>query len=51
MSFDDKDGARRFFQRLTQTTRDWNRLEQQSTEFRQIEQQIEQMLAEVSDYA
>ena len=51
MSFDDKDGARRFFQRLTQTTRDWNRLEQQSTEFWQIEQQIEQMLAEVSDYA
>ena len=51
MRFDDKDGARRFFQRLTQTTRDWNRVEQQSTEFRQIEQQIGQMLAEVSDYA
>jgi V/A-type H+-transporting ATPase subunit A len=50
-SFGNKDDARRFFQRLTQTTRDWNRVDQQAVEFRQIEQQIEQMLAEVSDYA
>ncbi|MBL8425535.1 MAG: V-type ATP synthase subunit A [Candidatus Accumulibacter phosphatis] len=49
--FANKDDARRFFQRLTQTTRDWNRVDQQAVEFRQIEQQIEQMLAEVSDYA
>lgn len=50
-TFDDKDGARRFFQGLTQTTRDWNRLDQQSVEFQQLEQQIARRLAEVSDYA
>ncbi|TRZ99353.1 MAG: V-type ATP synthase subunit A [Rhodocyclaceae bacterium] len=51
MSFDDKESARRFFQRLTQTTKDWNRVEQHAVEFHEIQGQIEQMLAEVSDYA
>jgi V/A-type H+-transporting ATPase subunit A len=51
MSFNDKDSARRFFQRLTQTTRDWNRVDQNATDFLQIERQLEQMLAEVSQDA
>ena len=51
MSFDDKESARRFFQRLTQTTKDWNRVEQQAVEFQEVQGQIERMLAEVSDYA
>jgi V/A-type H+/Na+-transporting ATPase subunit A len=51
LRFDDKDSARRFFQRLTQTTKDWNRVDRQAAEFPQIERQIEQMLIEVTDYA
>jgi V/A-type H+-transporting ATPase subunit A len=51
LRFDDKDGARRFFQRLTQTTKDWNRADQRAAEFSLIEGQIEQMLIEVTDYA
>ncbi len=51
MSFDDKESARRFFQRLTQTTKDWNRVEQQAAEFQEVQGRIERMLAEVSDYA
>jgi len=51
MSFNDKDSARRFFQRLTQTTKDWNRVNQGDADFLQIERQLEQMLAEVSQDA
>lgn len=51
MKFESKDEARRFFQRLTQTTRDWNRVRQDHEEFQAIERRIEQMIAEVADYA
>jgi V/A-type H+-transporting ATPase subunit A len=51
MTFGAKDDARKFFQRLTQTTKDWNRAEQASGEFRAIETRIEKMVAEVTDYA
>ena len=51
MTFGTKDDARKFFQRLTQTTKDWNRAEQASEEFRAIESRIEKMVAEVTDYA
>jgi V/A-type H+-transporting ATPase subunit A len=51
MGFPDKDAARRFFQRLAQATRDWNRAAQDAPEFARIEAQLEQMLAEVADYA
>ncbi|QKS27693.1 V-type ATP synthase subunit A [Accumulibacter sp.] len=51
MSFNDKDSARRFFQNLTQTTRDWNRVDQNDADFLQIERQLEQMIAEVSQDA
>jgi V/A-type H+-transporting ATPase subunit A len=47
MNFEDKDAARRFFQNLTQTTKDWNRVEMDSEEFKKLESQIEQKLAEV----
>ena len=51
MKFADKDAARSFFQQLTQTCRDWNNSEFQSDEFKKIEEQMNKMLAEVSDYA
>jgi V/A-type H+-transporting ATPase subunit A len=51
MSFESRDAARRFFQRLTQVTKDWNRSEWESGEFREIEGRIEKMVAEVADYA
>ncbi|MCA1809027.1 MAG: V-type ATP synthase subunit A [Kiritimatiellia bacterium] len=49
MKFEDKDAARRFFSRLTQTTKDWNRAEMKSDEFKQLEERISQMLAEVTE--
>lgn len=66
MSFPDKDSARKFFQRLTQITKDWNRTpsefdvkrrdvtesaEKVGEEFHNIEAKIEKMVAEVTDYA
>jgi len=51
MKFADKDTARRFFLRLTQTTKDWNRVDMKSPEFAALEQQIEKAVAEVTEYA
>jgi len=58
MSFADKEAARRFFQNLTQVTKDWNRVpakfdlqEGDGKEFETLEQRIEKMVAEVTDYA
>jgi len=51
MKFGDQNLARSFFHQLTQTARDWNNSEFQSDEFKQIEEQMNKMLAEVSDYA
>jgi len=51
MKFTDKNVARSFFHQLTQTARDWNNSEFQSDEFKKIEEQMNKMLAEVSDYA
>ncbi len=51
MTFADKNQARSFFQRLTQTCKDWNSSEFGSDEFKKIEEQMDKMLAEVSDYA
>ncbi len=48
LSFPDKDAARRFFQRLTQATADWNRLEFDSAEFRAAESEIDAMVAAVT---
>jgi V/A-type H+-transporting ATPase subunit A len=51
LKFDDQAKARSFFQKLTQTCRDWNGAEFESDEFKQTEEQLNKMLAEVSDYA
>ncbi|MCX7886941.1 MAG: V-type ATP synthase subunit A [Verrucomicrobiae bacterium] len=51
MKFPDKDTARRFFLRLTQMTKDWNRVAMNTPEFGALEQQIEKAVAEVTDYA
>jgi len=51
MKFEAKDAARRFFQRLTQLVKDWNRVEMSAPEFADIERRIEAMVAEVADYA
>jgi V/A-type H+-transporting ATPase subunit A len=48
LAFDGKDAARQFFHRLTQVTRDWNRVAMGAPEFKAQEQQIDGMLAEVS---
>jgi V/A-type H+-transporting ATPase subunit A len=51
LKFADKDSARAFFQRLTQATKDWNRLAMQTPEFEELERRIGQLLAEVADNA
>ena len=47
MEFPDKDTARVFFQRLTQTTKDWNRAALDSDEFKKLEQHMDKMIGEV----
>ena len=51
LGFDNKEAARTFFQRLTQLTKDWNRVAQDAPEFKELETRAEQMLAEVTAYA
>ncbi len=51
MTFAEKDAARQFFQRLTQLTKDWNRVPQDSPEFKTLETRAGQMLAEVTAHA
>jgi V/A-type H+-transporting ATPase subunit A len=46
MKFADKDGARRFFHRLTQATKDWNRVEMFPPQFRELEETIRGMVRE-----
>ena len=48
LDFEDKDAARRFFQTLTQVTKDWNRAPMDTEEFRRIEERIREMLEEVA---
>lgn len=48
MSFTDKDSARAFFLKLTQTTKDWNRVAFDSEEFKNLEKQISDSVAEVA---
>jgi len=49
--FPDKDTARKWFLQLTSVVKDWNRVEMESEEFKQLEQRIDAMLAEVSENA
>jgi V/A-type H+-transporting ATPase subunit A len=51
MLFKEKDAARSFFQKLSQTCKDWNSNEFESDEFKQTEELMNKMLTEVSDYA
>lgn len=46
--FDDKDSARGFFLKLTQATKDWNRVAFDSDEFKKLESQIFSSVKEVS---
>lgn len=48
MNFHDKESARRFFHQLTQTTKDWNRVEMDSDQFKKLQAKIEQMVSEVA---
>lgn len=49
--FPDKDAARKWFLQLTSVTKDWNRVAMGTEDFKQLEQRIDGMLAEVSDNA
>jgi V/A-type H+-transporting ATPase subunit A len=51
MAFADKDAARRFFHKLTQTTKDWNRVPFESEAFKELQARVEQMSAEVAAHA
>ena len=51
MKFQDKEEARTFFHRLSRTTREWNRVPMNEVQFKTMEQDIEDMLEEVTDYA
>ncbi len=51
MSFEDKEATRRFFQSLTQVTKDWNRVKMDDSGFKELEERIEKMISEVTDYA
>ena len=49
--FPDKDAARKWFLQLTSVTKDWNYVAMDTDEFKQLEQRIDGMLAEVSENA
>lgn len=51
MEFEGKDQARSFFHKLTQASKDWNLMKQDSDEFKAQEERIDKMIAEVADYA
>jgi len=46
LGFHDKDRARFFFQNLTQSAKDWNRVSMEEEEFKAIESQIDELVAE-----
>jgi len=48
MRFADKETARKFFHQLTQATRDWNRADMESAEFKSIQVRLEKMVGEVA---
>ncbi len=48
MEFADKDSARGFFLKLTQETKDWNRVAFDSNDFKSLEEQIFNSVAEVT---
>jgi V/A-type H+-transporting ATPase subunit A len=48
VAFKEKDAARSFFLKLTQTAKDWNRVEFKSKEFEELEGSILKAVAEVT---
>ncbi len=50
LRFADKDAARSFFQRLSQATRDWNRMEMKSDSFRDQEAKIQALITEAGGH-
>ena len=50
-SFKDKAEARRFFHRITQHTRDWNRADMKDDSFAEMQKKLEQMIAEANPHA
>ncbi len=51
MGFPDKGAARSFFHKLTQTAKDWNRERMDSPGFAELEGKLNDMVAEVAEYA
>jgi len=51
LQFEDKQEARSFFQKLTQTAIDWNRAEMGSQEFQELDKELDRLVAEVAEYA
>ena len=51
MKFADKDAARKWFLQLTSVTKDWNRVAMDTDEFKQLEERMGAMIAEVSENA
>lgn len=51
LKFSGKDAARAFFQRLTQMALGWNRAEETTSEFGELEQQILREIQEAAPHA
>lgn len=51
LNFPGKDEARNFFHKLTQKTKDWNRIDMKDSAFKEIEEEITAMVSEVKAHA
>jgi len=51
MRFKEKDDARRFFHKLTQIHKDWNRIDMKNEKFKPLEDALRAMVAEVANDA
>lgn len=51
LNFADKDSARDFFHKLTQKTKDWNRVDMKDPEFKKMEEEMTAMVSEVKPNA
>ena len=45
LTFESKEDGRRFFHRLTQMTKDWNRIEMDSEDFGKVQRELEELVA------
>jgi hypothetical protein len=51
LKFEDRDTARTFFHKLTQTMRDWNYIPEKDAAFADTEKRIRHMVSEVTAHA